>query len=177
MKSLCKLPILLGLLTSALAGAQPPDREQPISIRSDRADYAAGKGVYEGNVIIEQGSLYITADRVTVFEENQTVERLVAHGKPARFHQTDTDEELRASANTVEYHVGEEQIVLLRNATVDRAGSEIHGNRIVYDSRKKTVSAEGDAQSADGRVKMILQPRQAPPLDNKSEANADSESP
>lgn len=171
------LPLAL-LLSAAFAADDAEDRRKPISIRSDRAIYEAGKGVYEGNVIIEQGTLYITADRVEVFEEDKTVDRLIAYGTPARFHQTDAKQgEIRASAETVEYRVAEQTVVLENDAMVDHQGSEIQGERIVYDSRKRSVTAEGDAAAEDGRIKMILQPRQAPKPESQSDRDADSESP
>lgn len=171
------LPLVL-LLNAALAAQAAEDRREPISIRSDRATYEAGKGVYQGNVIIEQGTLYITADRVEVFEEDRTVDRLIAYGAPARFHQSDaTQGEIRASAGTVEYRVAEQRVILQDDAMVDHQGSEIQGERIIYDSRNRTVTAEGDADAEDGRIKMILQPRQAPEPDSKSDSDADTESP
>ena len=64
---------LLGLLLSSfwIASAAWPldsDREQPIQITADSAirDEIAGETRYEGNVVLTQGSLKITADRLSI---------------------------------------------------------------------------------------------------------------
>ncbi len=177
-RSLASMLAALTAMTSAVCSAAERDRLQPISIQSDRARYEANRGVYEGNVVIEQGSLRIRADRVTVFEQRRSVDRLQAFGRPAHFEQTGNGgAAVRASADEIEYRVVDEQVILLRNATVDHEGSEIHGERIVYSSRSRTVSAEGGGETGSGRVQMILQPRQAEPAAGNTPPNTLPDSP
>ena len=59
---------LAGLLSSVAALALPEDRDQAIYIQSDRAERDERKGttVYTGDVEIDQGSLHISAERVTI---------------------------------------------------------------------------------------------------------------
>ena len=60
--------LLLCTILSAAAVALPDDREKTISIESDSAERneKTGLTVYQGNVIISQGSILIEADKITL---------------------------------------------------------------------------------------------------------------
>ena len=61
------------------------DRDQPIQIEADIAvrDESAGETRYEGNVILTQGSLRITADRISIKHDSAAADKIVAIGQPA----------------------------------------------------------------------------------------------
>ena len=67
---------LFGLVIAStlptLAFALPSDANQPIRLLADRATYVERTGVttYSGNVTIEQGTLKIAADNITLNLDN-----------------------------------------------------------------------------------------------------------
>ena len=84
-------------------------------------------------------------------------EIMVPIGKPAALNQSNG--RVHAEAHSIEYFVGRGRVILTDKAIIQQQGSEIRGNRIVYDSRRQTVEAEGEKGADKGRVNMPLQPR------------------
>ena len=74
------------LLVSQLCLALPDDREQPIHISADEAlrDEKRGVTVYSGNVQMNQGSMHIEADRVTIYHIEAEADKIVARGQPGK---------------------------------------------------------------------------------------------
>ena len=151
----------------ALAPFPAMAAQAPINISADRASYEGGTGIYEGNVILVQGALSIKAERLVIDEQNREVNRILALGKPSVL--TQNDGSVRAQANSIEYFVKNGQVILTDRAIIEQQGSEIRGNRIVYDSAKQTVLAESDKGDSSGRVNMTLQPqkKQEPPAEQQ----------
>ncbi len=158
--ALLLVPLLALLATSVLA--MPSDREQPIQIESDTAvrDDRAGTTVYEGDVVIEQGTMLINADKVTVYTVDRRIDRIVAVGDPAHYEQMPSAEEdlVTARAKTLEYRLSEELIVLTTNASLEQAGSTLTGERIDYDLQQEVVKARGDGDRQ--RTRMVIPPSQ-----------------
>lgn len=159
--------IRLALLAACLAGAQAApalstDKDQPISIEADRADIDDNKGisVYQGNVVVTQGSLRLAADTVTVYSPKRNLQKLVAQGAPARFKQRPNgeQEDMRAQALRMEYSVETEKLLLLDGAHLWQAKNEFSGNRIEYDTVNDVVTAS-KAPSGKERVQVIIQPK------------------
>lgn len=176
--ALCLLGTMLLLSGTAFAA------EAPINIKSDRAHYEANSGIYSGNVVMEQGPLRIEADKIVIYGVDKKVERLEAYGTPASFFHSNVDGSItRASARAIEYHIVDAQVLLQYGASIDHQGSEIHGERIVYNSRRQTVSAEGSSSDEQsGRIKMILQPQTSPAepeqsADQEADGDARTQSP
>ena len=60
--------------------------------------------LYKGDVVIQQGSMIIAANEVTVFYESDDVSRIRCEGKPASFQQQDqSGERVLARAETINY--------------------------------------------------------------------------
>ncbi len=81
---------LILLLTGAgWVNALPDDRDQPIHITADQAlrDEKKGMTVYSGNVHMSQGSLRISADKITIFHSTEELDRVIAEGSPATLQQ------------------------------------------------------------------------------------------
>ena len=68
--------VLLALPVAALA--LPEDRDQPIRITADQAlrDEKQGFTVYSGNVNMDQGTLHIDADKITVYHMEEEADRI-----------------------------------------------------------------------------------------------------
>ncbi len=158
------LAILAGLLSSLTAVALPDDRDQAIYIQSDRAERDERKGttVYTGDVEIDQGSLHISAEQVTIHSTDDEVSEIVATGSPAKMHQKPAAdrEPVYARARTIQYDVIGEILTLVEQATVTQEGSTVTGERIVYYVKEQRVKASaGSAASGQPRVETIIPPR------------------
>ena len=151
------LALLLGAPGTAFA--VPVDAEQPMHIRAQAAefDHANGRAVYLGGVEVQQGTLRVTGERMTVHYLDARLVRITANGEPARYRQVSaTDGSLvRASASRITYHPGNERIELSGGARLARANNDVAGDIIHYDIASGTVDAEATGQ---GPVRVILRP-------------------
>ena len=141
------------------SAALPEDADQPIHISSKKAVWEkVGTATYNGNVKVNQGSLEISADVVTVEFEDERVVRVTASGDPARYKQTLEDEQqpVLADANVIVYHTRDERIDLEGQAHLNQKGNEFRGEVIAYDVREGRVDA---STKTDERIRMVLQPK------------------
>lgn len=147
------------LVSAPLAVALPEDADQPIHIRADRAevDQNAEKVVYSGSVLVEQGTMRVVADEMTVEYREQKVVRITAHGSPARYQQLlEADKgQVKADARTIVYHTQDERVDLEGEAFLSQGGNEIAGELIRYDIVAGKVNAESGEQ---GPVRVVVQP-------------------
>ena len=155
---------LLLVFVPAMAQGLSSDRNQPITIEADRAtlNEKDGSSIYEGNVHLQQGTLNLRGNRMTVQIADDEIEEIVLTGQPASYrHRPDgRDTDQHAEAGRIEYHAADERLILLDNARVWQSDAEeFRSERIVYNIKKNTVSAGG---SAGDRVRITLQPKQQP---------------
>lgn len=166
--------ILTALLAGSLAiqtspaGALTSDREQSITIQSDSAerDEAKGTTTYAGNVVMEQGSMRIDAQKVVIYNTRSKVTKIVALGEPARYQQKPSETEglVVAQAKRVEYNIAQETLHLIESASLQQEGTSLSGNRIDYDVKQSVVKAGSDARETE-RVRMVI-PARALKYDN-----------
>ena len=151
---------LLCLLISQSALSLPDDREQAILISADKAlrDEKKGLTVYSGNVVLDQGSLHISADKITVFRINAEGDRIVARGQPALVQQKPSEDEelMRAHAEVIEYYKDEDRLRLQTNAQIEQGGSTVKGNIIDYFISLQLVKAGSDTSREDSRVMVVI---------------------
>jgi len=167
----------LALALALPAHAERADRLQKINIAADhdgQIDVQKQVVVYNGNVVISQGTMVIRAARVEVRQLPSGYYNAVAFGapnKPATFRQKrdGVDEYFEGEAERLEYDgkanmvrfVNSAQLRQLRGAT---PASQINGNLITYDAttEKMTVSggAAPTAANPAGRVSAVLTPRE-----------------
>lgn len=149
---------LLLTLTSQFANALPDDREQAIHISADKAlrDEKRGLTVYSGNVVLDQGSLHISADRITVYRIEEEGDKIIAKGQPALVQQqANANEDLmRAHADVIEYYKGEDRLRLHSNAQIEQGGSIVKGQTIDYFIEQQLVKAVSDQSQEDSRVEV-----------------------
>ncbi|WP_040261796.1 lipopolysaccharide transport periplasmic protein LptA [Pseudomonas massiliensis] len=165
------LPFLLGLgaaLGSVNALALPTDRNQPIHIQSDDAqlDDKQGVAVYTGDVVITQGSMKITGNKVTVTRAaNGDVDVFTAVGNLAYYEQKPAVDKpiVQAYAVTIQYFASQDRIVLIDKAKVINDGNTSEGEKIVYDTVRQVVNAgraTGSKLTAPRpRIDMVIQPK------------------
>ncbi len=160
--------------------AEKADRGKPLTIEADQpssVDLLKQVVVFNGNVVVAQGTMAIRAERVEVRERpdgHRSATALGSPGKPAIFRQKrdGVDETIEGSAERIEYDsrgdvvrfAGSAQVRRLRGATV---ADEISGSVISYDNGNETFSVQGAAAGAasaasgagGGRVRVTLTPR------------------
>lgn len=148
------------------------DFRGPIAIAADSAEQNEKKGVtiYRGNVSIEQGNLTINADTVTIeshladpsgdTENSRSVTTIVANGHPARFTQrlANQSKPINASGNTIRYAIDTGIIQLEDNASIDKTGTKVTGEKIAYYIKEELVKAEADPNDKNARVHTIINP-------------------
>ncbi len=156
------------LLAAALAATQvvalPDDRDQPIRIEADQAlrDEKQGFTRYEGNVKMDQGSLKIEADRITVYHDQREADRIIAEGNPASLQQQPEPNKglVKARARLIEYFKSEDRVRLSEDANIEQDGSIVTGDSIDYYITEQLVRADSDKSREDSRVQVVI-PAQA----------------
>ncbi|MEP4485769.1 MAG: lipopolysaccharide transport periplasmic protein LptA [Halioglobus sp.] len=156
----------------------PDDREQPIRITADQAvrDEKQGFTVYSGNVQMDQGSLHIDADKITIYHSDEDADRVVAEGTPARMQQQPEPDDglVKAQATKIEYFKMEDRALLTQNAQIQQDGSTVTGETIEYFISEQLVRADSNQDAADSRVEVVI-PAQNIPENKDDRGDTDSE--
>ena len=162
------LAVVLATAIAGSARAERADRDRPVNIESDRmnADDAQKTAVFEGRVVLTQGTLMIRADRLTVRQDGEGFHSAVALGKPSTFRQKreGLDEYIDGEAERIEYDGRADKVQLFNNARVRRdSGDDVRGHYISYDAKTEYFSVQSskdaDAQSRDARVRAVIMPK------------------
>jgi len=159
MNNLLFLMVLTALPT--VGWALSSDRQQPMMIEANRVelDDAKGVSIYRGRVKVEQGSLILTGETMTVHNKGNNIEKVIMEGTPATYQQRpdNKDQDVHAKALRMEYYTNPEHIILLKQAEVEQQGDVLRSERIEYDMAKDQVSAGTD--QPDERVHITIQPK------------------
>ena len=163
-----RILIALALVLALPARAERADRDKPVNIDSDRmnADDAQKTAVFDGRVVLTQGTLLIRADRLTVRQDSEGFQSATALGKPATFRQRreGLDEYIDGEAERIEYDGRADRVQLFNGARIRRdGGDDVRGSIISYDSKTEFFSVQSakDAspQSRDARVRAVIMPK------------------
>jgi lipopolysaccharide export system protein LptA len=151
------------------AQAERADRGKPINLEADRVsvDDAQKTSVFEGKVVMTQGTLTIRADKVTVRRDPEGHQYGSANGNPATFRQKrdGANEYIDGEAERIEYNGKLDKVEFFNRARLRREpADEVRGNYISYDSRTEFFTVTGGAGPAasgspDARVHAVIQPR------------------
>lgn len=165
-KSVNTILFIGAIFMSAAVQALPEDTQQEIRISSDKASLDREKGliIYTGNVKMQQGTLSIEADKVTLIRNAQGLQKVTASGQPAKYEQilSENEDKTHAYGNTIIYRTDIEKLTLIENAGLKKSGNLFTGERIVYSIKDQQVQADGQSQEkSDGRIKMVIQPQDA----------------
>lgn len=163
--------ILAGFALFALcapAQAERADRDKPINLEADRVtiDDAKKVSVFEGNVVLTQGTLVLRADRMIVREDQQGFQQGTAFGNLATFRQKrdGVDEYIEGEAERIEYDGRAERLQLFNRAQMKRGADEVRGSYISYDQPTEFFRVTGAADNtaggaSPGRVRAVIQPK------------------
>jgi len=164
-------------LMAPCAHAERADREKEIVVGADRltADDANKVSTFEGSVVITQGSMRMTANKVTVKEDAQRHKVYVANGAPVTFRQKrdKVDEWVEGFAERAEFDDRNDVLRLFNRARVKSNQNEITGDFISYDMKREVAEVSGapPGQQApkDSRVKVIIMPPKKAPDAGKAD--------
>ena len=152
------------LLGSLLIGSLPAlavtgDSEKPVNIDSvnQALDLQGNVATFTGNVIVTQGTIKITADKVVVTrpggDSNKTI--VDAYGNPATFYQMqDNGKPVKGHAAKLHYELANDFVELTGNAFIEQQDSNIKGDRITYLVKEQKMQAYSQGQSK--RVTTVL---------------------
>jgi len=161
--------ITLSLVATPWAHAEKADRDKPINLEADTAtvDDARKISIYEGNVILTQGTLQIRANKLVVTEDAGGFQLGTAYGNPASFRQKREgyDEYIEGYALRIEYDQKKDLVQLFSQARMKRGGDEARGSYISYDGKTEFFQVLGGKETATannprGRVRTVIQPKQ-----------------
>jgi lipopolysaccharide export system protein LptA len=164
-------------LCSPLAHAEKADRSKPMSIEADNpgsVDLQRQVVIFNGNVVISQGTMQLRAERVELRERPDGYREGTAIGSaaaPARFRQKrdGVDETIEGVAERIEFDTRTDTLRMLGNAAVRRLrggvlADEITGALITWNNTTELFSVSGGAATPSnptGRVRAVLAPRES----------------
>jgi lipopolysaccharide export system protein LptA len=157
--------VLCTALLAPPALAEKADRDKPVNLEADAVtlDDMRKISIYEGNVILSQGTLMLRADRVQVTQTASGLDKVVATGRPVSFRQKidGREEYIEGVSDRIEYDSVNSQLELIGQARLRRNGDELRGARISYNANTEFYKVVGqpDAQTPAGRVRAVIRPK------------------
>jgi lipopolysaccharide export system protein LptA len=153
--------------------AEKADREKPINLEADRVSMDDIKKVqiFEGNVVLNQGTMQIRTARLVVTQDADGFQKGVATGGAnglARFKQKreGSDEYIEGEGERIEYDAHADKTEFFIRAWVKSGLDEVRGQYISYDALTEkylATNGAGETKSATGvaqaRVRAIIQPK------------------
>lgn len=135
--------------TNISLGGIAVDTTSAVEVTADSlaVDQDSGKALFEGEVLIVQGDLRLSADQVEVLynAEASEISRLLATGNVLFV----TSEEA-AEAQTADYDVASGLLVMTGDVLLTQGGSAIAANAM-------TINVTDGTAQMDGRVRTVLQ--------------------
>jgi len=163
-----KLELFAGLCAALLtlpAYAEKADRSKPVNLEADSVtlDDIKKVSVYQGNVILSQGTLMLRADRVQVTQNANGLDKVSATGNPVAFRQKvdGRDEFIDGFADRIEFDSPNGQLELIGKAQLRRGSDELRGAQISYNANTEfyKVIGQPDAKTPGGRVRAVIRPK------------------
>ena len=161
-----KIFLLISLIISFDVLSEKSDKDKPIEIEADSmtVDDSKSTSIYEGDVILTQGTLIIKADTLIVREDKQGFQHSTSIGKPTTFKQKmeGSDKFIQGKALRIEYDGHMDKIHLYKNAEVKRGDDIVVGDYITYDANAEIAQAMSNNSSTPGkksRTKAIIKPK------------------
>jgi lipopolysaccharide export system protein LptA len=162
---------MLALWHAGPATAEKADKDKPVNVEADRltVDDNRQVSVFEGRVVVTQGTMQIRGDRVVVRQDADGFQFGTATGNLATFRQKreGVDEWVDGEAERIEYDGKKEFVEFFNRAKLRRDLDETRGNYIAYDSKTeffrvqsaKDVPVAGNTAQQGARVRAVLQPK------------------
>lgn len=173
MKTVLAAGLVLLLAVAGPAHALSSDSDQPIEIEADFAelDDTSGVTVYRGDVVVTQGSIRLSGDKLTVnFDDDRHIENAMLVGQPAKFKQRPdgSEHDTEGEAMKIEYHAQESLLYLIEEAKLNQGDKLMSGHRITYDTERSVLTArkaqvDEASEEAAGRqrdrIRIVIPPK------------------
>lgn len=167
------LLVLLANFQAVATHALPNDGDQPIHLTADKAlrDEKKGVTIYTGNVQMQQGSMELEADTLTIYHTSDDPSEIVAEGKPAKMRQQPELGKgvVHAQADVIKYFKNEDRVHLQTNAHIEQDGSVVDGDSIDYLMEKQLITAQSDQTRTGNKVVVVIPPSVQNTEDNKAQ--------
>jgi lipopolysaccharide export system protein LptA len=164
--SLLSLALFASLFATP-AYAEKADRDKPVNLEADTVtvDDIRKISVYDGNVILSQGTLMLRADQMQVTQNAGGLDRVSATGRPVAFRQKvdGRDEYIEGYADRIEFDSVNSQLELIGQARLRRGTDELRGAQISYNANTEFYKVVGQpgARTPSGRVRAVIRPKPA----------------
>lgn len=165
-------PALSSLLILMLATALPlpvlaekADRDKPVHLEADNVtlDDIKKLSVFQGNVVLIQGTLMMRADRIEARQNGEGLQSVSASGRPVSFRQKrdGIDEYIEGYAYQVEFDNLQSLLSLSGEARLRKGDDEIRGSLITYDAKTEfyKVAGQQNVQGPGSRVRVVIRPK------------------
>lgn len=159
-RNIVAIGVLCTLSFQVLALKNDTSQQILINSASQSLDMQTSTITFTGNVVIKQGSINVTADRVIVKRQgdSQGSEVIEAFGNPVHFSQQQDDGKLvKGKGNKLRYDLKSEKLVLTGNASLQQLNSSVTSENIIYLVKEQRMEA---SSSSGNKVVTILEPSQ-----------------
>lgn len=161
-KNIKLLTVSLLLAFSLPALALTGDSEKLVNIDSENQalDMQGNVATFTGKVVVTQGSIKITADKLVVTRPGGDSKKTIvdAYGNPATFYQMqDNGKPVQGHAQKMRYELAKDLVELTGNAYLEQLDSNVKGDRITYLVKEQKMQAFGNTGK---RVTTVLLPSQ-----------------
>lgn len=148
------LTLALWSITTGLGFAQATidlsglkqDTSLPVEVTADRlsVDQATGLATFEGNVVVIQGEMRISAGsaRIEYLPDGKGIAKVLFDGRVLFASPTDA-----AEASSAIYTIASGEVVMTGDVLLTQGQTTISGNRLVYNLDAGTGSMEGRVQT------------------------------
>ena len=133
------------------------ERDEPYEITSENMFIEREKKTigFSGNVILKQGSAYLTADQIELFFDNNFNQegfyKMLASGNILIKNNDSTS----ITGNLATYNVSDEKIIMTENVVLKNQMSMINGNKLILDINSGKIEIFDDKLDQE-RVKGVL---------------------
>lgn len=152
------------------AYAEKSDREKAVNVESDRVtvDDVKQISVFDGNVVLTQGTMVIRGDRMEVRQDKEGFKQGTVWGNLAYFRQKreGAGELIEGWGERIEYDSRADKVQLFTRAAMKKGDDDVAGDYISYDANTEFFQVIGGGAKAatsnnpEGRVRTVLQPKE-----------------
>ena len=161
------LSVFCLLLSVQVTLAEQADRTKPVNIEADSVDMddINKVGLYQGSVVLLQGTLMLRADKIEVHQDADGFSTAVAFGNPVYFRQKQdgSEEYVEAYANRIDLDNKQNTVLLTGNARLKKGANELHANTMLYNTVTERFWAKNDPSATPGatpnRVRTAIFPK------------------
>ena len=156
------------LLLSPATYALKSDSTKEIVIQADEntADLESNTTTFTGNVVVTQGSIKLTANKLVGIRHQVGEEEMIATGNPATFYQMmDDGKPVEAKAKKIRYLKKTNQIILTQSATLSQLDSNYTAETNTYNIGKRQI----EGQKGEQQTRTVFLPAQ---VDQKKKSNS-----